>query len=175
MTERENSAKGCGEALTFRRLGKKDAQPAAELESSCLLEAWSLSAWQAGLADPNAFYAGAFLGEKLVGCCGFWQSFEDADVCNVAVAPFVRRQKIGERLLLFLMEEGRKRGAENFTLEVRSSNTAALSLYVKLGFVQEGVRKGFYESPREDALILWKRQETHGTITGSNQEKNPLQ
>lgn len=175
MTDRENTVKGQEENLLFRRLEKEDAPAAAALEKSCLPEAWSLSAWEAGLTDPNAFYAGAFLDGKLVGCCGIWQSFEDADVCNVAVDPSLRRRRIGERLLLFLMEEGRKRGVEQFTLEVRSSNTAAVSLYTKLGFVQEGVRRGFYENPREDALILWKRQETHGTITGSNQGKNPLQ
>ena len=107
MTDRENTVKGQGENLLFRRLEKEDAPAAAALEKSCLTEAWSLSAWEAGLTDPNAFYAGAFLDGKLVGCCGIWQSFEDADVCNVAVDPSLRRRRIGERLLLFLMEEGR--------------------------------------------------------------------
>ncbi len=164
-----------GEALVFRRLEKRDANAASALEGKCLSEAWSRSAWESGLTDANAFYAGAFQGERLVGCCGFWQSFEDADVCNVAVEPSCRRQRIAERLLLFLMEEGRKRGVENFTLEVRASNGAAISLYEKLGFVREGVRRSFYENPKEDAFILWKRQETHGTITGSPQGENPLQ
>lgn len=175
MTGRETAANASGEALIFCRLENKDAQAAAELEGSCLSEAWSFGAWESALIDPNAFYAGAFLGGRLVGCCGFWQSFEDADVGNVAVDPALRRRQVGERMLLFLMEEGKKRGVENFTLEVRSSNAAAISLYTKLGFVQEGIRKGFYENPREDALILWKRQETHGTFTGFNQGKNPLQ
>lgn len=175
MTGQENGINVSGGTPVFCRLEKKDAQAAAALEQSCLSEAWSPAAWEAALTDANAFYAGAFLNGKLVGCCGFWQSFEDADVGNVAVDPALRRRQIGERMLLFLMEEGKKRGVENFTLEVRSSNTAALSLYTKLGFVQEGIRKGFYESPREDALILWKRQETHGIFTGSNQGENPLQ
>ena len=46
---------------------------------------------------------------------------------------------------------------EGFTLEVRVSNTAALRLYEKFGFVSEGIRPGFYERPREDANIMWKR------------------
>ena len=181
MTDRENTVKGQGENLLFRRLEKEDAPAAAALEKSCLTEAWSLSAWEAGLTDLNAFYAGAFLDGKLVGCCGIWQSFEDADVCNVAVDPSLRRRRIGERLLLFLMEEGRKRGVEQFTLEVRSSNTAAVSLYTKLGFVQEGVRRGFYENPREDALILdRKRMEQlpvpiRGKIRYNEAEKTVLQ
>ena len=98
----------------------------------------------------------------MAGCCGLWQSFEDADICNVAVDQTLRRQGIGEQLLLFLMENGKKRGVKNFTLEVRRSNEAAIGLYHKLGFLDEGVRPNFYDSPKEDALILWKKQETQG-------------
>ena len=91
--------------------------------------------------------------------CG---SPEDADICNVAVDQTLRRQGIGEQLLLFLMENGKKRGVKNFTLEVRRSNEAAIGLYHKLGFLDEGVRPNFYDSPKEAALILWKKQETQG-------------
>ena len=52
------------------------------------------------------------------------------------------------------MENGKKRGVKNFTLEVRRSNEAAIGLYHKLGFLDEGVRPNFYDSPKEDALIL---------------------
>ena len=43
------------------------------------------------------------------------------------------------------------------SLEVRVSNSAAVSLYEKLGFTTEGRRKDFYRNPREDALIMTKR------------------
>lgn len=66
------------------------------------------------LKDKNAWYAGAWLDGRLVGCCGLWQSFEDADICNVAVDQTLRRQGIGEQLLLFLMENGKKPGCEKF-------------------------------------------------------------
>ena len=59
--------------------------------------------------------------------------------------------------MTMLLEETTARGVQALTLEVRSTNTAAIRLYESLGFVQEGVRKNFYEKPTEDALILWKR------------------
>ena len=66
-------------------------------------------------------------------------------------------------MLGYVLEEGRKLGAEAFTLEVRTGNQPAIRLYEKFGFIGEGVRKGFYKAAlgrngddREDALIMWK-------------------
>ena len=54
---------------------------------------------------------------------------------------------------------GRQAGLHAFTLEVRRSNRAARRLYEKFGFVSEGIRPGFYDQPKEDAEILWLREE----------------
>ena len=56
-----------------------------------------------------------------------------------------------------LVKEGKEMGVTAYTLEVRVSNMAAIHLYKKLGFQEEGIRKNFYERPKEDALIMWKR------------------
>nr|MCR5358181.1 ribosomal-protein-alanine N-acetyltransferase [Lachnospiraceae bacterium] len=53
--------------------------------------------------------------------------------------------------------KARSVGGKEFTLEVRASNTAAISLYKSLGFAEEGRRRNFYEHPVEDAIIMWKR------------------
>ncbi|MDD4122189.1 MAG: ribosomal-protein-alanine N-acetyltransferase, partial [Eubacteriales bacterium] len=44
------------------------------------------------------------------------------------------------------------------TLEVRASNAAAISLYMKFGFESAGIRKGYYEDNGEDAVIMWRKQ-----------------
>ena len=58
------------------------------------------------------------------------------------------------------MEETKKEGIEAFTLEVRATNMPAIKLYEKLGFTKAGIRKNFYENPKEDAIIMWKNQPT---------------
>ena len=56
-----------------------------------------------------------------------------------------------------LLEQGAEMGITAFTLEVRNGNEPAIRLYESLGFVQEGLRRNFYENPKEDARIYWKR------------------
>ena len=143
--------------VIFRRMREGDAPSAARMEAACSREAWSAGAFVSAVRDENALYLVAEREGQLVGCCGIWQSLEEGDICNVAVEQSCRRKGIGEAMLTELMRLAKQRGVKDFTLEVRSGNEAAIRLYEKLGFQMEGIRKGFYSNPREDALILWKR------------------
>ncbi len=96
-------------------------------------------------------------GGRILGYCGLIRSFDEADITNVTVREDCRRLGIGRRMLEELLKEGQAMGIKNFSLEVRASNEAAFSLYRKLGFIQEGLRKNFYDNPAEDARILWLR------------------
>ena len=82
---------------------------------------------------------------------------EEGDIYKIAVRLDKRRQGIGEQLLEYAIQEAKKEGITQITLEVRKSNTAAISLYQKKGFSQEGIRPDYYEKPKEDAIIMWKR------------------
>jgi ribosomal protein S18 acetylase RimI-like enzyme len=59
-------------------------------------------------------------------------------------------------MLMLLLERARQAGVGDVFLEVRPSNTLAISLYQSVGFMQVGVRKGYYQAAqgREDALVL---------------------
>lgn len=57
-----------------------------------------------------------------------------------------------------LLKEGKNRGVAHFTLEVRVSNAPAIHLYEKLGFTSAGIRKNFYDCPKEDAMIMWRHE-----------------
>lgn len=82
----------------------------------------------------------------------------EGDVDKVLVHADFRKQGVASLLLEALLDAGRRRGVEGFTLEVRVSNTPAINLYTKYGFVTEGTRPRFYDRPTEDALIMWLRQ-----------------
>ena len=72
----------------------------------------------------------------------------------MAVEPGCRRQGVGEALIRELLERCRMRQLSFVTLEVREHNEPAIALYSKLGFVPVGLRKNYYEAPKENALLM---------------------
>jgi ribosomal-protein-alanine N-acetyltransferase len=94
--------------------------------------------------------------DRLVGYIGMWIVFDEGHITNLAVHPNFRRRGAGGLLLKGLIEYGQSEAVKYLTLEVRSSNEAAQSLYYKLGFVHMGVRRKYYLDNNEDALIMWK-------------------
>jgi ribosomal-protein-alanine N-acetyltransferase len=91
---------------------------------------------------------------KVIGYIIYWQIGEEVQINNIAVHPDFRRLGIGEAVLRQVIEEVKLRGVRLVTLEVRPSNTAALSLYKKIGFRLLTIRRGYYSNPVEDALVL---------------------
>ena len=79
---------------------------------------------------------------------------QDAEVIMIAVKSSMRRQGTGRKLAKRLIELAEADGAESIFLEVRESNIPAIGMYEELGFTVFGRRKGYYNSPREDALIM---------------------
>ena len=101
-----------------------------------------------------AHYIVARCGDVIVGFAGIWLLVDEAHVTTFATRRSWRRQGIGERLILALLDLARTRGAHEATLEVRPSNTAARRLYEKYGFKVVGVRPRYYSDDNEDALIM---------------------
>jgi ribosomal-protein-alanine N-acetyltransferase len=73
---------------------------------------------------------------------------------SIVVAEEVRRQGIGAALLKAVLAWARRQGARRMELEVRISNRAAIALYERAGFVQDGRRRGYYRDPEEDAVLM---------------------
>jgi len=86
--------------------------------------------------------------------CAFWRVADQIHINNLAVRPELRGQGLASRLLAGVMAESARMGADSATLEVRRSNTPALRLYAKAGFIEAGVRRNYYTQPVEDALVL---------------------
>ncbi|HET8678549.1 MAG TPA: ribosomal protein S18-alanine N-acetyltransferase, partial [bacterium] len=81
--------------------------------------------------------------------------FDEAHVTTIAVDRARRGQRIGERLLVALIDRALDRGARWMTLEVRPSNEVARALYHKYGFRDVALRKRYYSDNGEDAAVMW--------------------
>ena len=80
----------------------------------------------------------------------------EGGINNIAVDPGFRRSGVGTALLSGLIRAGTEEGLSRLCLEVRASNTAAVSLYEKNGFHRVGARRGYYTAPKEDAVLFDK-------------------
>ena len=128
----------------------------AELEKLCFSAPWSEASIAYELSTGYSFWLVAEDDGTVLGYIGSQIAFPEADVMNVAVRSEYRRRGIGEILVEALISHLRNMDCESLTLEVRSSNTPAITLYEKLGFTQVGRRPNYYRDPKEDALILRK-------------------
>lgn len=115
---------------------------------------WKLSSFERDLENIYNVYLGYEEADTLVGFIGCSLMFETLAINNFAVLSSYKRQGIGEKLLQGLLAYGKEKGVENFILEVRVSNEAAIALYKKYDFVQIDIRKNYYEQPVEDAYIF---------------------
>ena len=139
---------------TIRNMKPEDVPQVAEMESRTFSQPWSAKGFLDSLQLPNTIFLAACEGEKIVGYAGMYLSVEEGEIVNVAVAQNARRRGIGDALLNEMAKCAAKKGVQRIVLEVRVSNEPAIHLYEKHGYVRCGVRKGFYELPKEDAYIM---------------------
>ncbi len=131
-----------------------DVPQAAELERLCFTDPWSEASIAYELQSPISLWLTARDGARVLGYIGSQSVPPESDVMNLAVHPEYRRRGLGTALLQALKEQLALRGVTVLALEVRRSNAEAIALYEKHGFTLAGVRKNYYRTPREDALIL---------------------
>lgn len=143
--------------VKIRRMTREDLEQVAKLEKEIFSMPWSYQSFQNALDREDTIYLVAEEDGRVAGYCGLMQILEEGDITNVAVDSSYRRCHVAQSMLSQLFCLARERGVEQITLEVRESNKAARGLYQKLGFLEEGIRKNFYEKPTEHAVIMWKR------------------
>lgn len=138
--------------------GDDEINEISTLQSQTFTNPWSADSlrWEIANTDVARLYVCRVDG-VLIGFCACWVILDELHINSVAIADAWRRRGLASRMLLEVCRDARDAGATQATLEVRRSNTAAIALYEKLGFTCEGVRKDYYQTPREDALVLWCR------------------
>jgi len=145
--------------LIIRKIEGKDIAEIERLENICFPhDPWSEESIRESLLNyPSAFCLVAETDDKIVGYMGLWKIVDEGHIMNVAVDPDYRRRHIADAILAVMFDVTRENGIDSWTLEVRVDNEPAINLYKKFGFVEEGIRKGYYEYDHTDALIMWKR------------------
>ena len=143
--------------MTVREMTCDDLSEVVRIENENFTMPWSRQSFEDSLAKDYNIYLVVEEEGKIAGYCGMLLTPFEGQINNVCVDVDFRHRGVGYKMLGTLLEQGRKRGISEFTLEVRQSNSNAIALYEKLGFKNEGVRKDFYDMPKEDAVIMWIR------------------
>lgn len=126
------------------------------IESTDVHPGWSLGLFMSELSrQDDRAYLVAKVGSAVVAFAGMLYADDDAHITTIAVDPPWRGRRIATRLVLELARRARSDQARAMTLEVRTSNDAAIALYRTFGFGPVGVRKNYYADLGEDALIMW--------------------
>lgn len=141
--------------IIVKKAELSDVPQIAKIERASIPQPWSEAAFTAALADEKAVTLAAFCSGVLCGFITGVYLLDTADIYSVAVSSEYRQKGAGKRLLekffSALPDE-----VNNVCLEVRESNVPAIKLYEKLGFERAGLRKNFYQDPRENAILMTK-------------------
>ncbi len=139
----------------IRPLTYADLPQVIAIERRAFPTPWSLAMFVLELSKPTGICLAAVENGQVAGyvVCSRYDTVWH--VMNIAVDDRLRRQGIARRLLETLFADADAPG-EQYTLEVRVSNDAAIKMYERFGFRSAGVRRGYYHDNREDALIMWR-------------------
>ena len=139
--------------MIIRQMKKEDATEVEQIEKECFYQTWSTQGFIDAL-DHSAFFLVAEEAKQILGYVGMYVTVPEGEITNVAVKPEYRDRKIGSALVEQMQQWSLEHGVNRIVLEVRSGNMPAICLYEHKGFVKLGVRKNFYQFPKEDADIM---------------------
>lgn len=138
----------------IRAMQEEDIAAVAEMERQIFTQPWSAQGFLDSISLPNTIFLVAEEQNRILGYIGMYLAMDEGEITNVAVDVSERCRGIGAELLVVAKREAEAHGIARIVLEVRVSNRSAIRLYERNGFVTVGVRKNFYECPKEDAYIM---------------------
>ncbi len=126
------------------------------IEEECFPVPWTEKQLADDIKSPATRYFVAVCDNTVCGYAGMWQVLDEGSITNIAVLKEYRNKGIASALLKEILASN----VNYVTLEVRTTNTPAISLYEKHGFKPMGIRKGYYTNPdgtKDDAILMvWK-------------------
>ncbi len=140
--------------VELKKASLMDFKEISEIEETIFSTPWThnalLETYATGLFEIEI----AKIGDEIVAYAGIYSVLDDAFIANIATKEGFRGRGFGRMVTEKAIANAKNRDCRTLSLEVRKSNSVAISLYESLGFLNMGVRKGFYKKPTEDALIM---------------------
>lgn len=142
--------------IKYYELTYSDIERVSEMERKFFSVPWSEASIAHYMETGNTIFVVARHGLKTIGYAAVFCILDEGNLISIGVDHGYRQMGIASELLDIVYDMAHERGVSSINLEVRGSNSAAIALYEKHGFVQNGRRKDFYRSPIEDALLYLK-------------------
>ena len=147
---------GAPNEMAIEPMTQADLPAILRIEGLSFTTSWPVNAFSNEIRDNKlAHYFVGRLDGTIVAYGGIWVILEDSHITTIAVHPDYRGLKLGEEMLIKLLDEAILQGASWITLEVRESNDVAQKLYRKYGFTTVSTRRGYYSDNGENALVMW--------------------
>ena len=141
--------------VKVRRMRSDDISAVIDIETEAFSSPWTKETF-GRLIDQSRVELLVLEEEKagVIGYAVLWCILDQGELANMAVTLQFRGNGLGAHLMASILEVARDRGVRTMYLEVRASNERAVELYRRFGFCDVGLRKGYYQDPKEDARMM---------------------
>ena len=154
QAERERAQREKEAEIIVRELKVEDSAAVAEMEQQIFSDSWSEKSVLETVQQKQSVCFAAEKAGHLLGYLLAYHAADEAEIARIAVQKEARRQGAAGKLMQALEHYCEEHKMEKLLLDVRESNEAARSFYTKNGFVEDGIRQGFYVNPSEDAVLM---------------------
>lgn len=154
QAERERAQREKEAEIIVRELKVEDSAAVAEMEQQIFSDSWSEKSVLETVQQKQSVCFAAEKAGHLLGYLLAYHAADEAEIARIAVQKEARRQGAAGKLMQALEHYCEEHKMEKLLLDVRESNEAARSFYTKSGFVEDGIRQGFYTNPSEDAVLM---------------------
>lgn len=142
------------EGLIIRNMWWSDIPQVLKIERMSFSTPWNEMAFLNEIYNSSSIVKVAIYKNEVVGYICANSVIDEGHILNIAVAPGLRRKGIASAMLEKVIDELKKKGCKSIYLEVRASNKIAMRFYENFGFISVGIRKDYYTSPKEDAVVM---------------------
>lgn len=141
--------------IVVRPMRLRDVDAVVSIETATFSSPWQRDTFSSLLDRPAVeLLVMESASDGVIGYAVLWCVLDQGELANVAVSPDWRGRGLGRHLIGWVMDVARDRGIAKLFLEVRASNDHAAEIYRGFGFAEVGLRRNYYDEPKEDALIM---------------------